>query len=451
MDKKTVLDNVSNLSVEQLFEVVSQGLVTLPELQQTGDLDVNKRKTLAGLISKHEEEQKALNAQKEKQENEAWERAQYGNEFMLSDFIAQFPNSRYVYQAQERIRTLDAQRKQAQAGKQRILEDLSANPSAYTPGEVKEFLEKGTLTHSDLLEVGIPQDVLDILPNLQPPRLSIGNPPEFIPDGYTEVYFWGVPGSGKTAALGAILNTAEKLGLLEIATGPGYNYMTQVKNMFHDKRPILSDSTTNEVTQYLPFTLNKSGEKPRSVSLIELSGEVFQCFYYKNANLPYPSSQHEKTLNTLIKFLNGRNRKIHFFFIDYEKENHKDREGFTQADYLNAASTFFKNNQIFRNTTDAIYIVLTKADLMPCNREEWIPFAISHLQNNFRSFIETIKTRCKEHSINNGRLFVEPFSIGKVYFQRISKFDNTTAKRIIEILLERIQPSGKSVLDVFNK
>ena len=121
---------------------------------------------------------------------------------------------------------------------------------------------------------------------------------------------------------------------------------------------------------------------------------------------------------------------------------------------MEAAATYFckPENKVFGKSTDAIYVVLTKSDLMNCSNEELIKKTKEHVSNaNFLSFINTLKDNCKKHDINAGRLTVEPFSLGKVYFQQICDFDNSTAKKILDILFDRIKPSKKSILDVFNK
>jgi hypothetical protein len=214
-----------------------------------------------------------------------------------------------------------------------------------------------------------------------------------------------------------------------------------------------------ETTQYLPFSLKKLNEKvTRSVSLIELSGEIFRCFYYKNAGLQLPTQSHEDTFNSLNSFLKSNNRKIHFFFIDYDKDNRPDGNGITQANYLSAASTYFENNDVFNKSTDAVYIVLTKSDLMLDQNgmaindyNQRVNFAKTYLQSNYISFINTIKNSCKKYSINGGKLEVEPFSLGKVYFKQICDFDGTAAEKLVEILMERISGTKKSILDFFNK
>ncbi len=444
MEKTKILANISSLTAEQLFNEILQGHVTLQELMNTGNLSRDVRKEINELL-----------VQFDSKDNEAWERARYGNEVVLSDYVSQFPIGKHVQEAKEKIQYLEQVRRQAQAQKQKILDDLKLNPNSYFTDQIIKLLQDETITREDLRMCNIPDAIIDGIYNIELPRLQLGDMPEKIPAGYTEVYFWGIPGSGKTCALAALLSTAHKLGYLNIATGPGYDYMTCLKNIFVEDTAILPPPSPVETTQYLPFTLKKASEKhSRSVSLIELSGEIFQCFYYKNAGLNLPSQSHENTFNSLQRFLNDDNRKIHFFFIDYSKANKRDGFGYLQSDYLEAASVYFNNpaHKIFGKTTDAIYVVLTKSDLMPCSKEQRVEKAKEHLNNaRFTSFINALKDNCKKYSINAGRLTVEPFSLGKVYFKQLCDFEDSAANRIIEILIERIAPSKKSILDVFNK
>jgi hypothetical protein len=439
-DKKKLLKNIENLSAEQLFEYICQGTTTLEELKNTGNLDASKRKTIQN-----------LQTARDREDDNAWERCCH-NEAELPNYVSLYPGGRHTKEAKDRIEFLEQQSREIQAIKQDILNKLRLNPNSHTPGMISSLLSDGTITKDDLRNCGIPGEIINKLDNIVSPVLNLGEIPKSIPDGYTEVYFWGIPGSGKTCALAAILNTAEKHGYLEIAVGPGYDYMTRLKNIFITQYGVLPSASPVETTQYLPFVLKRGKDKPRSVSLIELSGEIFQCFYNKSAGLPFSTQSHENTFNNLMNFLKSKNRKIHFFFIDYEKENDVDVSNHTQSDYLQAAATFFKNNDIFSKATDAIYIVITKSDLMPCDKTGRVADSKRYLlNNNFTAFLNSLKERCKQHSINGGKLTVEPFSLGKVYFQQICSIDRSDSERIINILVDRIVPNKKSILDVFNK
>lgn len=453
MEKYYILNHIEDLSAEQLAGEVTQGNVTLEELQSTGNLDATKRNKIKSLIKG-----------KDDADNAAWGSAQYGNESVLRDYITNFPNGLHVIEAREAIDRLRNEKAEANAKKDEIINKIKRNPNSYSPDEIEDYLANGTLTKDELeSDCGIPRSAINNLGQIVAPNLVLGKTPDSIPVGYTEVYFWGGTGSGKTCALGAVLRVAEEQGYLRIATGPGYQYALQLKNIFSDDNvanDFLPPPTPVENNQYLPFSLKKPKEKnSRSVSLIELSGEIFKCFFNKNAGIPFPTQSHADTFNSLSSFLKSDNRKLHFFFVDYDRENKPDAQGLTQSDYLNAAATYFMNNKVFDKTTDAIYVVVTKSDLFIdedgnaiIGDNEKIKYAINYLlQKNYSSFINSLKENCERYSINGGILKVLPFSLGKVYFKQICNFDGSEASHIVDILMERIRCSRKSILDVFNK
>jgi hypothetical protein len=448
MNKQQILQQVENLTAEELFNYICQGIVTLEELKNTGNLDATKRKAISNLQNKRKEEDR----KRAEEDDRKWEELRY-TESGCRSYLEQYPAGRHAAEAKQKIDDWEEQRREEQKKKQEILDSVRRNPNSFTPGMLRTYLNDGIISRSDLVNFGIPKKIIGLLDNIVSPNLELGKTPDSIPDGYTEVYFWGIPGSGKTCALSAILSTAENFGYLEIAPGPGYDYMTRLKNIFFNPVAFLPPPSPVETTQYLPFVLKKDKDKPRSVSLIELSGEIFQCFYHQNAGrMDKLSDAHKDTFNSLIRFLKGKNRKIHFFFVDYEKENKPDADGYTQTDYLQAAATFFKNNDVFGNSTDAIYLVITKSDLMSGHKNERKNEIKEYLSNhNFKAFVNSLKARCKQHSINAGDLTAIPFSLGKVYFQQICELDRDDAKKIIGILLDRIPPKKTSILDVFNR
>jgi hypothetical protein len=440
MDKEQVLNNIAHLTAEQLSDYINKGIVALAELMETGDLDSKKRKKITEL----QEARQLI-------EIEAWQNAEFGTENQLLAYISDFPDGSHVDDAKNLVRAKREEEGQKQREKGRILNAIETNPNSYRPYKILEFLNTGIITKEDLIDRGIPAQVIEML-DVLPVNFEMGETPESIPPGYTEVYFWGVPGSGKTCVLSALLSKAEREANLEIATGTGYSYMYQLKNIFSDEYAVLPNPTHFEKTQYLPFAIRASSKKSRSISLIELSGELFQCFFNENAGIPQNSELHQETFDTLLNYLESDNRKLHFFFIDFQDGNRRDASGLKQSDYLDAAATYFKNHKIFSKTTDAIYVVLTKSDLMNRPRNEWTEGAKEHLaNNNFTSFTNTLKSICKKNSINAAKLYVEPFSIGDVYFGNFCSFNDEAAGRILDILNKRIPARGKSILDIFNK
>lgn len=453
MEKDYILSNVPDLSAQQLAEAIQTSVVTLQELRDTDELDATKRKAIQKLLTAVDTEA-----------NNAWEKVKDGGESVLQKFIEDFPNSTHAAEAQEKIDRLQRIKDNQRFEHERILGRIKTNPNTFSPIEIKNFFDNGTLTKSELITIcGIPESAIDNLDKIDTQELNLGKTPDSIPTGFTEVYFWGSPGSGKTCALGAVLQMAEYRKYLNIASGPGSHYAVQLKNIFsHDNlaNDFLPPPSPLDTTQYLPFTLQKPGEKKkRSVSLIELSGEIFDCFFYKYHNMSLPTESHERTFDSLCSFLKSQNRKIHFFFIEAGRDNRKDAFGVKREDYLQAAASYL--NRLFNKTSDAIYVVLTKCDLLldeegnkiPEERSIQLDYAKKYLDDQgYGSFIESLKSICRENSINGGRLTLEPFSLGKVYFQQICNFDGKYADKLLEIIMERVPASSSktSIFDFFN-
>jgi len=443
MDKEKILGNIHYLSAEQLHNYIKTGIVTLQELM-ANELDYKVRKDIIQL----QENEKVA-------DNEAYKSAQNeGTEYAYQKYLENYPNGVHVGEANAVLNALKRSRENAQNQKAGILNNIKNDHNSYTPGEIRDFISNQFLTWEDISNCGIPDDIIDALIDYHETTLDLGETPERIPNGFTEVYFWGIPGSGKTCALASILSVANKKGLLQQELGTGYDYMTRLINIFNDDFGFLPAPSPVDVTQYLPFLLRReSGDKKlRSVSLIELSGEIFRCFYYANAKKPMPSEFHESTFRNLKNYLMSPNRKVHFFFIDYSIKNKLDSNNYTQGDYLNAAALYFREHSIFKDTTDAIYIVTTKSDLMPCDSSQRKKHAVTHLNEKFSSFVNTLKDICVKHSINGGKLTVEPFSLGEVYFNSICSLNESSPSQIVDILLERIIPRGKGGIgSFFNK
>jgi hypothetical protein len=452
MDKELILMNVASMTAEQLFEQIKAGKVTLEELTNTGNLDNIKRRKIISLLQ-----------QLDSIDDDDWEHAKYGNEVSLSDYITKHPAGKHVKEAKQKIDFFQMQRANELVEKEKILNKIQRDPNTYSPDQIIDLQKKYGIGDSDLLNCNIPASAIENLHNIVIRTLELGPTPTAIPSGFTEVYFWGATGSGKTCALGAVLQMAHKKGYLDLVPGTGYDYAHQLKNIFSDDgiaNDYLPAPTPLEKTQYLPFTLKRPNERGvRSVSLIELSGEIFKCFYDKNAGRPFDSQSHVDTFDSLNSFLrNNNNRKIHFFFIDYNRENKPDGKGLSQSDYLSAASNYFKNNNIFGKSTDAIFVVLTKSDLLRDESGNGIPYeeryeyAKNYLnENNYQAFVNTLKDICRKEGINAGVLTIEPFSLGNVYFQKICDFDGQSAEAIVEILMARVPATRTSIFDFLNR
>jgi hypothetical protein len=488
MTNKDYKDKVEDLTAEQIAEGIFNKIVTFDELRKTGNFEYSKQKKVKEILRGKDDDAFNSASTIEQLQNylstfvdgnhvaeandqiKALLNEEDDNAFssastieQLQNYLSAYPNGTHIAEAHDRINQIRydiAEKERIIIERQRTLAEIRGDINKDTPDEVR-----GKLSHEDIIDLcnGLnidPQIIFDWKEtDLDLTSGTIPNSEADIPNDFTDVFFWGIPSSGKTCALSLILNTMNKQYTIADPVIPKKFGTTYRKNLINNifikghSFGYLPDSTAKDKTQYMPFLLKRIGENNyRKISFFELSGEVFKYFYDKVYDTDMSREDETQTqieigFKTLNMLLNSKNQKIHFFFIDYNQETKGtiDKYGLSQSDYLQAAATYFRDyNDIFRNKTDAVYIVLTKSDeIRGANRAE---IAKSFLQNNFSGFIDAMKTSCKKDSID---FHIKMFSIGDVYFKRICKINREYATDIIEELIKRIDPENNNKLKKF--
>lgn len=436
MEKKDYISQIENLTAEQIVDGISNGKVNFTELRKTGDFGSDKQRSVKALLKKKDDES-FVNADSIE---------------ALEDYLRVFPEGNHKNEVLEKLRKIqDAKIAEEKRRNEReeMLRKIKEDPNEYTPDEITEKLSPEDFNYL-CKELDVDHS---IIMNHKDPTLTFNDIPNSeneIPEGYTDVFFWGIPSSGKTCALSAILSTIKKDYSMEAPDCEkkfGATYRTNLVNIFRNDYGYLPPRTNEDRTQYMPFLFYKRGEKKkRKVSFFELSGEVFKYFYEKvnNAQIidDYDRGNIETSFQSLELLLNSNNQKIHYFFIDYNQETKHaiDSNGLTQSDYLEAAAIYFRdNNGIFKKKTDAVYVVVTKSDEIKGNDTSSI--AKSFLDDNFGNFMSVLKNQCQNYSVH---FKVKLFSIGDVYFKKICKINRAYSSDIINDLLKRIKPISNS-------
>lgn len=459
--KGIIIPKVQDMQPEDIYNEIKYWRIKIEEFMATGYVSIQTKKKIIEL--------------QDTDDNATWEEAKDGGIMELKQYLFYFPRGMHNEEAQKKLEECienERVRRRKEGNKRKMVEELQRDPNKYDPDSVRDIV--------DDLEDILPSFVIDkidracevIANEKEKMKRSdteklYGAKPDSIPSGFTEVYFWGKPGSGKTCALAAILRAAEKRRMYRTVDSDNKSagYMTYLKNKFAGKDGvgILPLPTRKDITRYLPFVLKKEEErKGHSVSLIELSGELFNCFaLVRNGRESEIEADKKIAFEDLKGFLEDkRNKKIHFFFVEYGENEEPDDLGFVPQDYFDAAAQWFKSNKVFDNTI-AIYLVLTKADRIGGKDEKETRNKTEEFFKEEGSccgnFVSTLKEICAPKkkggfNINGGELLAEPFSVGQVYLKYICKFDPSSANRIIGILLERIpEDAGSSLIDVLNR
>ena len=375
-----------------------------------------------------------------KHEQEMWEALDKRSEEALRRFIFENPSSTYISEATSILRELENRitihdlKKELRTRKydksvvvyQRIksvldaghitsnelLEAIRENNNIIGVGVVKSLLKANYISINDLRDVAmIPVDVTDKIKNNDnastesqqrtdnnastesQQRTDNNNQMATIVSlsPCTEVYFWGIPSSGKTCAMGAIMSTVKDgitVNSCEFVNYcQGYFYMTHLSGGFKqgEVRP-LPPGTPLGATYEMGMNLSNEKRDTYPVTCIDLAGE---------------------TINSM----------------------------FDQDECLRGAVNYIKSSGIFKNDTDGVYILITKVDETGLKGEAMIDKLRDYIRTHYQGFYNNLKKLCEDYEINGGEVIIQPFSLGEVYFNYYCRFDNTYAADIASLLM----------------
>lgn len=309
----------------------------------------------------------------------------------------------------------------------------SINLNHTTVDEIQMNLANGLITILDLQQqTNLSQKTIQLLVNLNTSgRTTIFKTIEDLPpmeEGKTDVYFVGVPGSGKSTILSGLLYIAHKKGLLlnNSHNQGGAQYQDLLINDM--RKGLLPAATASGSYNYIPLSLQgEDGAHPLNV--VEVPGE--------NYNQMYNNGDVESFLN----YINNGNKKIIIFVIDSLVHNEGYSNNANQLDqslvYANILE-LFRVNQVLEKT-DSVYIVVNKFDAIKNTRyfgdsRQDTELALDFVQNEFLSFVNNCKN-AREQSKNQFKIKVVPFSIGEV---QMSTFVNYINEDFCSSLLNNI-------------
>lgn len=339
------------------------------------------------------------------------------------------------------IDTIEDYIKNNKITKNDFLAKLSDDHNLLSSGVVKRLINQGTILTSDLLNLGIEKAFIQRMFKGDS-AITFRTPEKLdrIHKQSTEIYFWGIPSSGKSCALGAILSVAAS-GRIAKSMDPdtnsqGYGYMTKLIDLFQNGEiGTLLEGTPVDSFYEMGFDLVDKDNRIHPLTCIDMAGELMRCMYKENAGDPMSDSDIEM-LDTMTKVLidnRSTNRKMHIFVIEYGAEDRK-YEGLPQKVYLEGAVSYIKDTGIFKKDTDAIYIMITKADKAKNNSPS---FFKQYINDRYLGFYNGLEQICKDNEINKGYVEKLAFSLGDVCFQNFCKFDARPAENVVNLILQR--------------
>ena len=227
----------------------------------------------------------------------------------------------------------------------------------------------------------------------------------------------------------------------------GYDYMNRLPLCFpvNGTVSVLPEGTPPFSTYEMGFDLTDQKEFIHPITCVDFAGELIGSMFKANAKQSLKKEQQEAldTLTTLLISNRTTSRKIHFFVVEYGAEN-RLIDGLPQDLYLTSSLDYIKaqkdnkGRNVFKTSTDAIFLIVTKVDKIKAKRgEDKGQILVRYIQDYFQNFYNSLKQICEQNQINGGKLTILPFSLGKVCFQNYCMFNDSYAKSIVKIIMER--------------
>lgn len=355
------------------------------------------------------------------------------------NYVKLHPYSKYREEAEQKIKDM----------KGNLLSDMKRFPFKYKRNVMYAYISSNVLTMEDLVDnSGVLTDRgyshIKRYPTLMSeqrdlPVSKLENPHS--EEGNTDIYFFGVGGSGKTCVLSGLMSLTGQLGFRFDPKGPGGggNYAMDLRN--YARKSMLPPATDQQYIQVIDGQINDEDGNSHKIAFIEMSGE-------KTAEFAAMDSQ--DSLDDLgpgaSGLLSNDNNKVLFFVIDPTNvENVEKKVGsqqwVMQSDMLNCVSSLLSRNTALMKKVVAIHIILTKSDTLGEYVDQNVVEELLKSQG-YQAVLADIKALCEKYDINKQTGFkvgLFPFCIGKFLPGEVYTFDETDSLKILRVI-QKITP-----------
>jgi hypothetical protein len=316
--------------------------------------------------------------------------------------------------------------------------------------ELKSGIKKHDLKNNDLLGCGLSQGLVNAIQiemerkGSESHEITVDDLPD-LPSDRVDLYFIGVPRSGKSCVLASLLKTAFQTGCLEMESGDnhkGINYGNQIiDSMLKD---ILPRPTARGMYCFLEHALIDQNEKPHKINFLEIPGENYLRVT-------------EREKDQLISHIQNDNSKVLIFVIDSDAFGTSGiiSDSYNQGVVFSNLISIFQNNKVMENTL-AVYILINKIDLLKSRYPDRSELEIAqHIidteTNNLKNFKEQL-LRIRNRSSNKFDIILFPYSVGNVVFEKfVEQADDSYAKNVFHALIHNTFYSEVSLWDKYLK
>lgn len=377
-----------------------------------------------------------------------WEQAKKSDDVvMMFNYIASHPQSPFMQQAQLLLMGL----------KQREVQRMKNAPNSYSVPMLMHLLSIGVFSDDELIVEGVVtqnvlhtlrnMDIKDDLPDIK--EAQENSTPE-CKEGYTDVYFFGIPSTGKTCVLMGLTSTPSLQMNLASAGG---DYAAALQQ--YTEYGVAVPQTPGEFVTTLEGTISDyERNSDHKVNLVEMSGEEFA---FKITGNPDHVFNFEDMGTGATRLLSNSNKKVFFLIIDPTTDIVRFNREYTEYDEETGEKTTRLKHAVVNQKTmipkiinimqnpdnaeimkrvDSIHIIMTKADTLgsPAERDA---NALKQFNLRFGKIVPLLVKLCEEYNINsntNYRPKLFTYSLGTFYVGGLYEYDETDSDRLVEVI-----------------
>ena len=267
-------------------------------------------------------------------------------------------------------------------------------------------------------------------------------------NGYTDVFFFGQSGSGKSCVLASFFNYGENQRYLidDPHSINGINYKNLlVRELRNGILPHATQASVDAVT-YITTELHKVDSEDGTkninpLNIIEMSGEFFSS-----------AAQDPTVWENAIDahgYLSNSNKKLLFFIVDYHQHTEDSYSNHaTQDQDFNLILSQLDNYKKCLKNTYCVYIIVNKSDLFPEDCGDKNLYAKQFFQENYRGFYTNLQAKQEKNGFELRSLH---FSLGNFIFNNsyLTEMNQECPEKLIESISK--QASRRKSKGWFNK
>ena len=502
-ERRKAISDILNYKSQQVNEAKQRQLLQ-KEANDWQMVDPMSRNSLEDFLSKYPNSQ-----HRDEIDNCLWQLTNKDNLRELDDYLALFPDGIHGQEAREiqqsysewndnenstdlrsvfdwvdsHRNSLFIQRARLHLSKlkQDEINTMRNSPNSYSSSLLKRLIDKKVFSGDELVRANVvTPNILDVIYNLDPDRdlpdinIAIQNSESECKEGFTDVFFFGVPSTGKTCVLMGLSRTSS----LHINLAAGGGKYAEALQLYTDSGVTVGRTPGTFVTTLegiIKGRRKSGGEVKHNINLVEMSGEEFLFGIANNPDRIF--SFKDIGGSQAVQLLQNDNHKVFFIIIDptnnvvhgerdkFGLDEETGRQVLVGTEYCTANQRIIlqklidifgnPNNSEVMKKVDSIHFIMTKSDTLgdSVEREDK---ALKIFNSKFRNdILEPLIDLCHEYNINTNTQFfpkLYTFSLGSFYVAGFYEYDPTDSDRLVAAIKNSTRRMRKPTLwDKFKK